>query len=97
MSNFPEHDKLKAHSATSRVIGDFLEWMAENNLHLARSIGDEMRPYPMGASYITKKFLGIDLDKYEAENVAMLAHLETEEKRINSDHQSSRGSQRTSA
>lgn len=62
MSEYPEHDKLKAVQADSQVQGEFLEWlMSEKGIYLGQGIEE-----------ILAEYHAIDLNKIEAEKLDIL-------------------------
>lgn len=61
MPNYPEHEKLKALQGKNDVVGDFINWLYENNWQIARrhehmdSCGeaDKSFPYMHQCGYVT--------------------------------------------
>jgi hypothetical protein len=78
----PEHDKLHKIADKSQVIGEFLDWLPEQGIHLARWVYDEgydRERLVTGAgksnTALLAEFFEIDLDKIETEKRALLEHL----------------------
>jgi hypothetical protein len=78
----PELDKMRAIQPVSQAIGKFLEWHAERGTVLCRYISqgvdmDEVGWHPQYQSIerLLAAFFDIDLDKAEAEKLAVLAAL----------------------
>lgn len=63
----PLQDQLTARQPINRTLNDFLEWMETNNLHLAYSVGEELRQCPMAPRDLITRFLGINPDDLAAE------------------------------
>lgn len=83
MSEYPEHEKLKAIADKSQAIGDFLEWATQTHgLWLAEPVPNSLHGYfaPTGKRTVglLAEFFDIDEDKIEAEKRAMLAALRGE-------------------
>jgi hypothetical protein len=79
MSDYPEHDKLRAISDQSQACYDFLEWLED--LHGARLChvppGMHSTYFPLNFSMrkLLADFFDIDQDRLEAERRAMLDEL----------------------
>lgn len=83
MSSRPEHDKVRAVKDRSQEIGNFIEWLQENNMQICSR--EEVFPehhqwFPTHKSIETllAEYFEIDLDKLEEEKRAMLAELRGE-------------------
>lgn len=73
-SAYPEHEKLAAVKDQSQAIGEFLDWLNGDGVHLARWDEEWDRYFPVHESInalLARRF-GIDLDRIEAEKRAML-------------------------
>lgn len=81
MSDYPEHDKLKALNGHNQTVGQFLEWLSEQGIDLCRydDSVSKYHPYPITDSHtsLMAKFFEIDENKLEAEKLAMLTSLRT--------------------
>lgn len=58
-------------SPRGRAVGEFLEWLETQNLHLARSVGESYQPLPSNPSHLIARFLGIDPQDLAAEKEIM--------------------------
>lgn len=58
-------------SPRGRAVGEFLEWLETQNLHLARSVGEGYQPLPSNPSHLIARFLGVDLAALAAEKELM--------------------------
>lgn len=73
MSDYPEHDKLHAVKDKSQAIGEFVEWLQEQGIHLASwHNGTQLRPWHESIEDLLARHFEIDLAKLEAEKRAML-------------------------
>lgn len=79
MSDYPEHEKLRAVSEQSQAIGEFLEWLERKGIWLCMREPDnppfEGRFYPhtLGSNdRILAEYFDIDLTEIEREKRAML-------------------------
>jgi hypothetical protein len=73
---YPEHIKLKAISARSQAIGEFLEWLTcKKGFTICQLHREEFMPVYTRTENLLAEFFEIDLDKIEAEKRAMLAEL----------------------
>lgn len=70
--NYPEHDKLNLIKEKSQSIGEFLNWINEQGIHLCRMYDDYSLHYESTNSLLAR-FFEIDLVKLEEEKMAMLA------------------------
>lgn len=79
MADYPEHEKLRAISEKSQAIGEFIEWLAEDQgIQLCRLSGSRVDRYAPNQQPITKLlalFFEIDLDVIETEKRKMLDEL----------------------
>lgn len=72
---YPEHDKLRVVADKSQVCYDFLEWLEEQKIVLAKydeASGQELYPDYTGRKELLAKFFEIDLKKLDAEKDRML-------------------------
>lgn len=68
MSDYPEHDKLRAVVVESQAIGEFIDWLEDvKNIYVASHAG---------LTKLLAEFYMVDLDKIEAEKQIMLRDLE---------------------
>lgn len=72
MDNLPEHDKLRAVSDKSQVIGDFIVWLGFHGVVLARWGEYDLEPINRSVDTWLAMYFGIDLKKLEAEKRALL-------------------------
>lgn len=76
---YPLHEKLKANRESADIIGEFLGFLEEKNLHIAKYSGEagyeHLYTYPMSKSNLIGMFLGIDPIGLEAEKKQMLESL----------------------
>lgn len=84
MTYYPEHDKLLVIKDKSQAIGEFMEWCADEGLHLAEwweshSYTGCMQITLRGTTGLVAEFYDIDLNVLEAEKRAML----NEQRRLN--------------
>lgn len=80
MPEYPECEKMRAAMDDSAVISQFLEWMDESGLVVARwpeehSEFAELMPVGRNKEKLLADFFGIDLDKVEAERQHILKNL----------------------
>lgn len=76
MSDYPEHLKLKAVQDQSQRIGDFIEWLGENDMAVCafdpKPNYDNYTPTREPITKLLGRFFEIDLDKLEDEKRAMI-------------------------
>jgi hypothetical protein len=74
MTLYPEHEKLHKIKDKSQAIGEFMEWLESQGVHLARynASGEYLWPAPLNIQNRLAEFFGIDRDKIEEEKLAML-------------------------
>lgn len=80
--SYPEHEKLAKIKDESQVIGEFLDWCAdEKGILLSRKIkGRELsREIVSSIPDLLAEFFAIDLEKIEEEKRQMIAKLRGEE------------------
>lgn len=72
--DYPEHERLSKVRDKSQAIGEFLEWLNEQDLHLARydHRGVKLEPVPWEIQNRLADFFGIDLNVLEDEKRTML-------------------------
>ena len=78
MSEYPEHDKLKAIQPLSQAVGDFIEWLSGQGLWICEhrdTFGGEWVPALRSRDQLLAKHFEIDLDKLEGEKRVMLKRL----------------------
>lgn len=69
----PEHERMKAISADSQKLGEFLEWLGEQGVVLARwGTYEELHPDQQSIEKRLAAYFKIDLQKIEAEKMALL-------------------------
>ena len=68
-SEFPLIAQMR--SARGKAAMEFLEYLENNNVHLARSVGDDYRPFNPNYTIFVARFLGIDPDALAAEKARM--------------------------
>ena len=72
---YPEHEKLKALNGANQTVGDFIEWLGEQGLVIAKwsdDGGDYMWPAGKSRDELIAEFFDIDRDKLEEEKREML-------------------------
>lgn len=76
MSNYPEHEKLKALQGANQIVGNFIEWLGEAGYVIAKydDIGD-LWSANRSIDRLLAEHFEIDLDKLEEEKVAMLEEI----------------------
>ena len=75
MSDYPEHEKLKAIKDRSQAIGEFIEWLGDNDMAVCEFSGGNVdRWWPTGQpiNKLLARYFEIDLDRLEDEKLAML-------------------------
>lgn len=82
MSTYPSTPELdKQHKAIedgAHRVGEFLDWLDTQGVELAQraGFGDDLVPYVRRSrKQLIADFFGIDLDKVEAETMALLDHV----------------------
>jgi hypothetical protein len=92
MPNYPEHEKLKAIKDKSQAVGEFLEWLGAEGIHLAkyhehsddcrRGCCDEgLYPHHESIINILARHFEIDNNKIETEKRKMLQNLRDENRK----------------
>lgn len=72
----PECDLMVSVSDDSHKIGEFLDWLEDQGIHLAEwDEDDQMMPHRESYERLLARFFGIDLDKVETERRALLEHI----------------------
>ena len=77
MSDYPEHQKLRAVKDKSQCVGEFIEWLGEQGIMLCCNDG-QVGMYPINwpitesRNKLLARFFGIDLNRLEDEKLAML-------------------------
>lgn len=75
MADYPEHEKLKAVKDRSQCVGEFIEWLGENNMAVCEFTGgniDHWWPTGKPIRKLLAQFFEIDEEKLEAEKRQML-------------------------
>lgn len=77
---YPEHEKLEAIRDQSQIIGEFLEWLSSQGIHLAKwhshATGwDESVPLFMRIEDILAQYFDIDQNRLEDEKQEILDSL----------------------
>lgn len=79
MSEYPEHDKIRALGSDSQAAGEFLDWLLEEKGYYLCEEREKEIIVPKGyypiyttTEKLLYEFFGIDADKIEAEKVNML-------------------------
>lgn len=76
--DYPEHEKLAALNGANNTIGQFLDWLDQEDIILCKWDDERLVPCRENkATTIGRHFL-IDEDKLEAEKQSMLASLRGE-------------------
>jgi len=81
--SYPEHGKLEKVKDQSQLIGEFLEWMENEERTTLYLYDDEENLVPAmfkGKEILLAKFFDIDLNKLEAEKRAMLDEIRSQRK-----------------
>jgi hypothetical protein len=79
MSDYPEHDKLRAIADQTQAIGEFVEWLEGKGIFLARYVeGFNVPRHVHGFRDLLAEWAGIDENELEAEKRQMLANLRAE-------------------
>jgi len=76
MSDYPEHEKLKAVKDRSQAIGEFIEWLGDNDMAVCEWTEgnfDNWHPTGQPINKLLARFFEIDLNRLEDEKLAMLA------------------------
>jgi hypothetical protein len=76
---YPEHEKLKVVQDQSQQIGNFLDWLSENQLTICNltsgRIEDQYLPTRRNQEELLADYFDIDLQKIESEKRKMLKEL----------------------
>jgi hypothetical protein len=76
MNTYPEHEKLSAIKDETQFLGEFLDWLGNNNMEIAAyNHNDRLYPVNKSIQVLLAEFKNIDLNKIEVEKRAMLAAL----------------------
>lgn len=81
VDEYPEHEKLRAISDQSQTVGEFVEWMGQQGIHLGEYLHGEwsqarLVPTHRNTVDLLAEFFGIDQKRLEGEKRAMLASLQ---------------------
>lgn len=76
MSNYPEHEKLKALEGANQIVGNFIEWLGEAGYIIAKEdrYGD-LYPAYLRVEQLLAEHFEIDLNTLEREKEAMLEEI----------------------
>lgn len=69
---YPEHEKLKALGGKNQAVGEFVMFLAEKGIGLAKYRGDQLQLFTGRIQALIAEFFEIDEAKLEAEKQAML-------------------------
>ncbi len=92
MSDYPEHEKLKALDGKNNVVEQFLEWLSEQQLILCHwhETGDDENPSPPGyhpaglrMQQLIAQHFGIDEQALERERRAVLRKMRDDQDTLN--------------
>lgn len=73
---YPEHEKLKEVQIESNACGNFLEWLVEQEIYLAKyNEQGVLRPLRKSINELLEEHFGIDQKKLEEEKQAILKAL----------------------
>lgn len=74
MSYYPEYDKLAKISDQTQAIGEFMDWLADDGVFLARHEENSKYAWPIHRPItdLLAEWAGIDQNKIEAEKRQML-------------------------
>lgn len=77
---YPECRKLHSVREQSQKIGEFLHWLVDQNIHLAKfdSDGDVLEAHYESTEKLLARFFEIDLEKVEAERRAIIEELQSQ-------------------
>jgi hypothetical protein len=76
MSEYPEHDKLNRVKNQTQTIGEFLEWLGEQEYEICGTDKyDRYMPTPLTDQQLLAKYVGVDENKLELEKRKMLMKL----------------------
>ena len=75
MADYPEHQKLRDLNGANQRIGEFLEWLAGQDLCICGLHGEHYYPSGHSTESLIALFFEIDREKLEDEKRAMLAHI----------------------
>ena len=76
MTEYPEHEKLKALAGANQVVGNFIEWLGENGYVIARyDPHDRLYPAYERLDKLIADHFEINEQRLEEEKLAMLASL----------------------
>jgi DNA polymerase III epsilon subunit-like protein len=82
VSQYPEHEKLKALNGANQIVGNFIEWLYEQHIDLAKWDGDSLYPINKSRDDLLAEHFGIDRNVLEQEKQAMLDEI----RKMNDDH-----------
>ena len=76
MSDYPEHEKLKALNGANNIVGDFISWLSEQGIWLGKWDNfDRLHPIMDSTEDLLAKYFDIDRFAIEREKQAMLDSL----------------------
>ena len=73
--SYPEHEKMRAVKNESQTIGEFLEWLSEQGILLAKYDGETLFVSYYRIEELLAEYFGIDLNKINNEKDQMLQEL----------------------
>lgn len=75
--SYPEHEQLALVQSRSQAVGDFIEWLGQNQMAICTWIDrrDEWVAVGMGRDKLLALHFGIDLDRLEAEKRDIIARM----------------------
>jgi hypothetical protein len=78
MSEYPEHDKLRALEGRNQTVGEFIEWLGESGYVIARRGGPfgTLHQVNVSVNDLLARFFGIDTDAIEREKREMLEQIQ---------------------
>jgi hypothetical protein len=84
MSEYPEHEKLRALDGRNQAVGCFIEWLQVKGYVIARYknihgfMDEQLVPDTSGIQDLIAEYFGIDQDKLEQEKRKMLDDLRSQ-------------------
>ena len=73
---YPECEKVKSVQPKSQAIGEFLDWLGEKGIHLAKwGDDDKLWPFNKNKEELLAEYFEIDLNKVEQEKRQMLEEI----------------------
>jgi hypothetical protein len=75
MTEYPEHEKLKAIAHLSQAQYDFMEWLGEQGYILCELNQDDYYPVYKPMTKLLSEYHGIDMNKIEDEKEQMIEEM----------------------